>query len=158
MDKTSRAEHQHDAAAQRLRSVPPSRAHLICELPAPFPEVLDQLTYATLDDCRQCRPALLDRVAGDARATLELVSWACFLTSETYCGIPPELVAGTEPPGAPFRASATFRALARQYGAHGWIKDTACIHRTTAQRREAADTAVTLVVGLSRWQADFLYQ
>ncbi|GAA2247233.1 hypothetical protein GCM10010232_38070 [Streptomyces amakusaensis] len=63
-----------------------------------------------------------------------------------------------EPPGAPFQASATFRTLARQHGAHGRIKDTACIHRTAAQRREAADTAVTLVVGLSRWQADFLYQ
>lgn len=158
MDKTSRADHRHDAAVQRLRSSSPSRAHLICELPAPFPDVLDQLTYATLDDCQQCRPALLDRVAGDARATLELVSWACFLTSEIYCGIPPELVAGNEPPDAPFRASAPFRTLARQYGAHGRIKDTTCIRCTPAQRREAADTAVTLIAGLSRWQADFLYQ
>ncbi|MFG2387064.1 hypothetical protein [Streptomyces avermitilis] len=158
MDKTSRADHRHDAAVQRLRSVPPYRAHLICELPARFPELLDQLTFATLDDCRQCRPALLDRVAGDARATLALVSWACFLTSETYCGIPSELVAGNEPPDAPFRASATFRTLARQYGAHGRIEDTACTRCATAQRREAADTAVRLVVGLSRWSADFLYQ
>ncbi|MFC5156023.1 hypothetical protein [Streptomyces amakusaensis] len=66
MGKMICAEHRHDAAAQRLRFSPPSRAHLICELPAPFPDVLDRLTYATLDDCRQCRPALLDRVASDA--------------------------------------------------------------------------------------------
>ncbi|MFD5670472.1 hypothetical protein ACN6LC_007054 [Streptomyces violaceoruber] len=158
MDKTSRADHRHDAAAQRLRFIPPSRAHLACELPAPFPELLDQLTYATLDDCQQCRPVLLDRVADDARATLELVLWACFITSETYCGIPSQLVAGDEASDVPFRASATFRTLARQYGAHGRIKDTVCIHRTAAQRREAADTAVTLVAGLSRWSTDFLHQ
>ncbi|QOV33255.1 hypothetical protein IM697_23730 [Streptomyces ferrugineus] len=158
MEKTSRADHRHDAAAQRLRFIPPSRAYLTCELPAPFPDVLDQLTYVTLDDCQQCRPALLDRVAGDERATLELVFWACFITSETYCGIPSRLVADDEPPDAPFRASATFRALARQYGAHGRIEDTVWIHRTAAQRREAADTAVTLVAGLSRWSTDFLYQ
>ncbi|MGW0711477.1 hypothetical protein ACWD4G_36930 [Streptomyces sp. NPDC002643] len=159
MDKTSVTDHLHDAAAERsFRFIPPSRAHPTWELPAPFPELLDQLTYATVDDCQQCRPALLDRVADDARATLELVAWACFITSEIYCGIPSELVAGNEASDAPFRASPTFRTLARQYGAHGWIQDTACIHRTAAQRREAADTAVTLVAGLSRWSADFLYQ
>lgn len=115
---------------------PPSRAHRTCTLPALFPDVLDQLTYATL----------------------ELVTWACFITSETYCGIPSQLVVGDEAPDAPFRASATFRTLARQYGAHGRIKDTVSIHRTAAQRREAADTAVTLVAGLSQWSTDFLYQ
>lgn len=135
MEKTSRADHRHDAAAQKLRSFPPSRAYPMCELPALFPELLDQLTYATLDDCHQCRPALLDRVASDARATLELVSWACFRTSETYCGIPSELVAGNEPPDAPFRASATFRRLARQYGAHGRIEVTPA---SAAQQHSAA--------------------
>lgn len=158
MEKTSPADHRHDAAAERLRFIPPSRAHRTCTLPAPFPDVLDQLTYATLDDCQQCRPALLDRVADNARATLELVTWACFITSETYCGIPSQLVVGDEAPDAPFRASATFRTLARQYGAHGRIEDTVSIHRTAAQRREAADTAVTLVAGLSQWSTDFLYQ
>jgi hypothetical protein len=79
-------------------------------------------------------------------------------SSRRKCGIPSEFVAGNEPPGAPFRASATFRTLARQHGAHGWIKDTACIRCTAAQRCEAADTAVTLVAGLSRWPAAFLYQ
>ncbi|WP_421107052.1 hypothetical protein [Streptomyces sp. NEAU-S77] len=158
MEKTSCADHRHNAAAQRLRFIPPSRAHLTCTLPVPFPDVLDQLTYATLDDCQQCRPALLDRVGDDARATLELVTWACFITSETYCGIPSELIAGNEASDAPFRASTTFRTLAQRYGALGRIKDTICIHCTAAQRREAADTAVTLVVGLSRWSTDFLYQ
>jgi hypothetical protein len=142
MEKTSRADHRHDAAAQRLRFIPPSRAYLTCELPALFPELLDQLTYATLDDCQQCRPALLDRVAGDERATLELVSWACFITSETYCGIPSRLVAGDEPPDAPFRASAAFRALAWQYGAHGRITAHTGGSRTpsasTAQQHSAA--------------------
>ncbi|MEN8651681.1 hypothetical protein ABCR94_13895 [Streptomyces sp. 21So2-11] len=140
-----------------MRFVEPSGFYPAGDLPAPWPAVLDQLAFATVDACQDCRLVLLDRVADDARATRELVFWACTITSELYCGIPRELLEGQQEPGARFRASATFRALAEQYQA-GELSSAGCERCTTGQRREAADTAVTLVAGFCRWWTDFLHQ
>lgn len=153
------ADHVHDAATVRRRQrqfVPPSELHPDLVTRADT-VLLDQLFYATVDECHECRSAFLDRVADDVWSTRKLVDWACFITSETYCGLPAELVDEEASADTVFRPSATFRRLAADYhnsGPTNAIYDTC----TAAERREAADTAVALVDGLQVWGADFLYQ
>ncbi|MGG2463727.1 hypothetical protein ACO0M4_28680 [Streptomyces sp. RGM 3693] len=153
------ADHVHNAATVRRRQrqfVPPSE--LRPDLPTRADTaLLDQLFYATVDECHECRSRLLDRVAGDVWTTRKLIDWACLITSETYGGLPAELVDDDASADSVFRPSATFRRLAAQYhnpGPTNAIYD-AC---TAAERREAADTAVALVDGLQMWWTDFLYQ
>ncbi|MFJ3637997.1 hypothetical protein [Streptomyces sp. NPDC090112] len=78
---------------------------------------MDQLFYATVDECPDphCRPLLLDRVAHDVWSTRKPVDWACYITSETYCGLPAELVDERAAADTVFRPSATFRRLAAEY-------------------------------------------
>jgi hypothetical protein len=155
------ADHVHDAETVRCRQrqfVPPSELHPDLVTRADT-VLLDQLFYATVDECPDphCRPLLLYRVADDVWATRKLVDWACFITSETYCGLPAELVDEVASADTVFRPSATFRRLAAEYhnlGPTNAIYD-AC---TAAELREAADSAVALVDGLQVWGADFLYQ
>ncbi|MCF3106000.1 hypothetical protein IPZ58_31160 [Streptomyces roseoverticillatus] len=153
------AGHVHKAETVRRwqrQFVPPSELHPDLATRADT-ALLDQLFYATVDECHECRSALLDRVAGDVWSTRKLIDWACFITSETYCGLPVELVDEDASADTVFRPSLTFRRLAAEYhnsGPANAIYD-AC---TAAERREAADTAVVLVDGLQAWGADFLYQ
>ncbi|MFD0371169.1 hypothetical protein [Streptomyces sp. NPDC127114] len=154
------ADHVHAAATVRRRQrqfVPPSELYPVGT--RVDTALVDQLFYATVDECPDphCRPLLLDRVAHDVWSTRKLVDWACFITSETYCGLPAELVDEQASVDTVFRPSATFRRLAAEYHnskAINAIYD-AC---TAAELREAADTAVALVDGLQVWGADFLYQ
>ncbi|MFJ1595312.1 hypothetical protein ACIOD0_34515 [Kitasatospora albolonga] len=155
------ADHVHNAATVRHRQrqfAPPSELHpdLVTRDDT---VLLDELFYATVDECPDphCRPLLLDRVADDVWSTRKLVDWACFITSETYCGLPAELVDEEASADTVFRPSVTFRRLAAEYHnsrAINAIYD-AC---TAAELREASDTAVALVDGLQVWGADFLYQ
>lgn len=65
--------------------------------------------------CPRCRPLLLDRVAADVWSTRKLVDWACYITSETYCGLPAELVDERAAADSVFCPSVTFRRLAAEY-------------------------------------------
>lgn len=162
MGKTvSGVDHVHTAATVRRRQrefVPPSELHPDLKTRADT-ALLDQLFYATVDECSdpRCRPLLLDRVAADVWSTRKLVDWACYITSETYCGLPAELVDERAAADTVFCPSVTFRRLAAEYRNS---KATKAIYDacTAAQLREAADNAVALVDGLQVWGADFLYQ
>jgi hypothetical protein len=150
------ADHARKAATVRRRQrqfVPPSELHPHRATKADSP-LLDQLFYATVDECPDphCRPLLLDCGAHDVWSTRKLVDWACFITSETYCGLPAELMDQQAPADTVFHTSATFRRLAAEYHNPKTINAIydAC---TAAELRETADTTVALVDG-----ADFLYQ
>ncbi|MEU2249770.1 hypothetical protein [Streptomyces sp. NPDC019224] len=122
--------------------------------------VLDQLFYATRDRCfdPECRPMLLDRIANDAVATHKLLDWSCWIASEVYGGLPAELVDEDAAADTLFRPSATFIRIAAKYHKHREEGSTVYNACSVAQRREAADNAVTLVAGLEVWWTDFLYQ
>ncbi|EME96712.1 hypothetical protein H340_30126 [Streptomyces mobaraensis NBRC 13819 = DSM 40847] len=157
------ADHVHTAetAQQRQRTfVPPSESYLPGVQEPAGDALLDQLFYATVDECPDptCRPLLLDRVAASVGATRKLVDWACWITSEVYGGLPEELVDEVASAGTIFRPSTTFRRHAAEYHNQGppfGVMYDAC---SAAQRREAADNAVVLVDGLQVWWTDFLYQ
>jgi hypothetical protein len=154
---TSANHEHHTTMARRAKFTAPSKTspHLA---PAQTDDaVLDQLFYATLDECPQCRAALLDRVASDARATHKLVDWACLIASEMYCGLPAELTEEDAAGDTRLRPSATFRRLAMKYRMQQRTTSAMYHTRQPPQCREAADTAVTLVAGLDRYWTDFLY-
>lgn len=152
-------DHPHNPAADRSPTfVPPSQAYLP-DVPVQAEDaLLDQLFYATVDGCQDCRCVLLDRFAQDATATHKLVDWACWIASEVYGGIPAELVDEATTADTLFRQSATFRHLAAKFQAQGRTSTAMYNAREPVRRREAADTAVTLVAGLKRYQTDFLYR
>ncbi|MFF3159047.1 hypothetical protein [Streptomyces sp. NPDC057910] len=156
------ADHVHAAATVRRRQrqfVPPSELHPDLVTRADT-VLLDQLFYATVNECTDpgCRPVLLDRVAGDARATHKLVSWACWIASEVYGGLPEELVDEDAAAKTVFCPSAAFCRLAAQYHNPESAFDAVYYACSAAQRRKAADNAVALVNGLQVWWTDFLYQ
>ncbi|WNO76935.1 hypothetical protein [Streptomyces sp. AM8-1-1] len=144
------ADHVHDHSGDRRRRfVAPSEFH-VPDFGARA-AVMDQLYDAALDGCQECRSVLLDRVAADARAVSKLMEWACLIVSEVHGRFPGALLAGDEPEEAVFRTSAAFRRLAQPWaggaqGAQAGITSADC---TVPERREAADTAVALVAGLS---------
>ncbi|MFE2377229.1 hypothetical protein [Streptomyces sp. NPDC059398] len=153
------ADHVHNAATVRRRQrqfIPPSELHpdLATRIDT---ALLDQLFYATVDECHECRSTLLDRVASDVGSTCKLIDWTCLITSEMHGGLPAELVDEDASADTVFRPSATFRQLAAKYHNSGL---TNAIHDacTAAQHREAADTAVPLVDGLQMRGTDFLSQ
>ncbi|GAA0374939.1 hypothetical protein [Streptomyces blastmyceticus] len=153
--------HTAETARQRQRTfVPPSESYLPGVQDPAGDALLDQLFYATVDECPdpKCRPVLLDRVAGDVRATRKLVNWACWITSEVYGGLPEELVDEAAAADTVFCPSTTFRRLAAEYHNQGPSFDVVYDACGAAQRREAADNAVALVDGLQVWWTDFLYQ
>lgn len=152
-------DHPHrERAEQRRKFVPPSRLHLPDVPDRAEDALLDQLLYATADGCQDCRSMLLDRFAQDAGATHKLVDWACWIATEVYGGLPAELVDEAATADTLFRPSLTFCRLAAEYRARGWTSSGMYTAREPAQRREAADTAVTLVAGLQRCWTDFLYR
>ncbi len=117
-----------------------------------------QLYDAALDDCPECCQELL-ALAQDAATAGVLIGWGCEITSETYGGLPEILLEGSEPDDAPFHPTAAFRTIAYAYenaGVTGVY--TACAQCTAEERLEAAKTALELVVGLSDFGDDFLYQ
>lgn len=113
-----------------------------------------------MDECLDphCRPLLLDRGAADAEATRKLVAWACYIASEMYCELPAELVDEDEAATTVFNPSPLFCRLAAEYHNPGLAFDALFATYDTAQRRQVADNAVTLVDGLQVWWTDFLYQ
>ncbi|MFF9573500.1 hypothetical protein [Streptomyces sp. NPDC014685] len=159
----SGVDHVHTAAAVRRRQrmfVPPSGAYLSDPQVRAGDALLDRLFYATVDECPDphCRPLLLDRVAADVGATRKLVDWACWITSEVYCGLPAELVNEDEAATTVFSPSPLFCRLAAEYHNPGPAFDAVYATYETVQRRQVADNAVALVDGLQVWGADFLYQ
>ncbi|MEU3219826.1 hypothetical protein [Streptomyces sp. NPDC006971] len=122
--------------------------------------MLDQLFYATVDECPDpnCRPLLLDRVAADVEATRKLVDWACHIASEMYCELPAELVDENEAATTVFHPSPFFCRLAAEYHNPGPAFDAVYATYETDQRRQVADNAVALVDGFQVWWTDFLYQ
>jgi hypothetical protein len=156
------AGHVHTAATVRRRQrmfVPPSELHPHLATRADT-AVLDQLFYATVDECPDpgCRPLLLDRVAAEAGATRRLVDWACYIASEVYCELPAELVDEDEAATTVFHPSPLFCRLAAEYHNPGPAFDAVYATYDTAQRRQVADNAVALVDGFQVWGADFLLQ
>ncbi|MFJ8002703.1 hypothetical protein ACIQ7D_37360 [Streptomyces sp. NPDC096310] len=156
------ADHVHTAATVRRRQrtfVPPSELHSHLATKDDT-ALLDQLFYATVDECPDpnCRPLLLDRVAADATATRKLVNWACNIASEMYGGLPAELVDEDEAATTVFHPSPLFCRLAAEYHNPGSAFDTVYATYETAQRRQVADNAVALVDGFQVWWTDFLYQ
>ncbi|WP_240140072.1 hypothetical protein [Streptomyces sp. MUM 178J] len=155
-------DHVHTAATVRRRQrqfVPPSGLHLHRATRADT-VLLDQLFYATVDECPDphCRPLLLDRVAADAEATRKLADWACYIASEMYCGLPAELVDEDEAATTVFHPSPFFCRLAAEYHNPEPALDAVYATYDTAQRRQVADNAVALVDGFQVWWTDFLYQ
>ena len=123
------ADHVHTAATVRRRQrtfVPPSELHSHLATKDDT-ALLDQLFYATVDDCPDphCRPLLLDRVAADATATRKLVTWACHIASEMYGGLPAELVDEDEAATTVFHPSPLFCRLAAEY--HIWVGLRRCV-------------------------------
>ncbi|KUF19292.1 hypothetical protein AT728_22115 [Streptomyces silvensis] len=156
------ADHVHTAATVRRRQrtfVPPSELHPHRPTTADT-TLLDQLFYATVDECTDpdCRPLLLDRVAVDAGATRKLVEWACHIASEMYCELPAELVDEDKAATTVFHPSPFFCRLAAQYQNPGPTFTTLFATYDTAQRRQVADNAVALVDGFQVWWTDFLFQ
>lgn len=156
------ADHVHNATTVRRRQrtfVPPSGAY--SDLPARVDNaLLDQLFYATVDECPDlgCRPLLLDRVAADVGATRNLMEWACWIASEVYGELPAELVDEDEAATTIFCPSPLFCRLAAEHHNPGPAFDAVYATYETAQRRQVADNAVALVDGLQVWWTDFLYQ
>lgn len=142
------AVHAHSDAD--TRSSPPSVL-----LANPSDVLADELFYATVEECEDCRTILLDGAAQDAQAVKKLVDWAFWITSEVHGGLPDVLVNPDPPKDTLFHPSATFRCLAEGY--RTGQTNTADHVRGPEQRREVADDAVTLVAGLDRYGADFLY-
>ncbi|WP_244177750.1 hypothetical protein [Streptomyces atriruber] len=163
MDKDGNGtNHVHTAATARRRQrtfVPPSKLNPHVETKADT-ALLDQLFYATVDECPdpQCRPLLLDHVAADARATHELVTWACHIATETYGGLPAELIDEDEAATTVFHPSPLFCRLAAEYFNPKPTFNALFATYDTAQRRQVADNAVALVDGFQVWGTDFLYQ
>lgn len=151
-------DHPHHAGTARRQLAPPSQSHLPHLPDRADDALLDQLFYATVDGCQNCRSMLLDRVADDTRATHKLVDWACWIATEVYGDLPAELVDEDATANTLFRPSATFRQLAAKFRMRGRTSSAMYSARGPAQRREAADTAVTLVAGLQACWTDFLYQ
>ncbi|MFE3775766.1 hypothetical protein [Streptomyces sp. NPDC059122] len=143
--------HTHSEAGRRTRSSPPSVL-----LADPSDVLADELFYATVEECEDCRTVLLDCAAQDARAVKKLVDWALWITSEVHGGLPDVLVDQDAPKDTLFHPSDTFRRLAQGYGT-GQTNSAQHNVRGPEQRREVADDAVTLVAGLDRYGADFLY-
>ncbi|WP_043262611.1 hypothetical protein [Streptomyces sp. CT34] len=157
------ADHVHTAATVRRRQrtfVPPSKSYSSGPQDRNGDALLDQLFYATVDECPDpnCRPLLLDRVAADTGATRTLVDWACWIASEVYGGLPAELVDEDAAADTIFCPSPLFCRLAAEHHNPAPAFDTVYATYDTAQRRQVADNAVALVDGLQVWWTDFLYQ
>ncbi|WP_326695837.1 hypothetical protein OG909_32700 [Streptomyces sp. NBC_01754] len=157
------ADHVHTAATVRSRQrtfVPPSESYLPYAQAQDDTAVLDQLFYATVDECPDpnCRPLLLDRVAADVEATRKLVDWACHIASEMYCELPAELVDEEVAADTVFHPSPFFCRLAAEYHNPGSAFNAVYATYGTDQRRQVADNAVVLVDGFQVWWTDFLYQ
>lgn len=156
------AKHVHTAPTARRRQhtlAPPSEVNPHIE-PKADTALLDQLFYATVDECPdpQCRPLLLDRVAADARTTCKVVGWACYIAAEMYCELPAELVDEDEAATTVFNPSPFFCRLAAEFLTPGPAFIALFATYDTAQRRQVADNAVTLVDGFQVWWTDFLFQ
>ncbi|MDX2680544.1 hypothetical protein [Streptomyces soliscabiei] len=156
------ADHVHTAATVRRRQrtfIPPSELRPDLETSADT-ALLDQLFYATVDECPDphCRPLLLDSVAADAGATRKLVDWALLIASEVYGGLPAELVDEDAAADTVFCPSPDFCRLATEHHNPRPASDAVYATYDTAQRRQVADNAVALVDGLQVWWTDFLYQ
>ncbi|MFD6150198.1 hypothetical protein [Streptomyces sp. NPDC060243] len=156
-------DHVHTAATARRRQrtfMPPSQSSRTDSQARAYISLLDQLFYATVDECPDphCRPLLLDRVAADVEATRTLVAWACYIASEMYCELPPELVDEDVAADTVFYPSPFFCRLAAEYHNPGPAFDTLFATYEADQRRQVADNAVALVDGFQVWWTDFLYQ
>lgn len=122
---------------------------------------LAELYDAALDGCRGCQDLLLDTVARDVDATADLVNWACVITGETYGEIPDAVLEDDDKADV---FEEPFRVLARTYQDHfmAGTDYTAmlgpCASMSSDQRRKAAATAVTLVVGLGDFGIDYPFQ
>ncbi|MFF7025956.1 hypothetical protein ACFY97_33695 [Streptomyces klenkii] len=162
MGKTvTSAHHTHPTGAPPQRQFAGPSDLYLSDLPHRAGDaVLDQLFYATRDECLDpgCRPVLLDRIADDAVATRRLVDWACLIASELYGGLPAELIDEKAAAETLFHPPAVFCRLAAEYHERGRIDGAVYDTCDAGQRREAAATAVALVSGFEVWWTDFLYQ
>lgn len=120
-----------------------------------------QLYDATLDQCAQCRQQLLALAAQDPSTTGVLAGWARLTTSETYGELPWILLEGAESADAPFQPSAAFRSIAAEYNHLGLGPAglyAVCDALSDDERRQAAETALEILVGLADFGVDFMFQ
>jgi hypothetical protein len=106
--------------------------------------LLGALMGAAIDGCTTCQDPLITLLTEDAATTARVVEMACVWMQQTLGGLPASLTDDN----APGYASLEFRRLART-GLDGsndamWQE---CQEMTPTQRREAANSALDLIVG-----------
>jgi len=117
------------------------------ECPPAVGRLLAGLYDAGLSGCLGCRSGLLDAAAADPQATAALLEWVCHLASEVFGGLPEEL---TEDSGL----SAAWRELAATYSGRARDLYTPCAALPAGSRREAAESALDVLVALTHHASD----
>lgn len=107
-------------------------------------QLLGRFIGAAFDGCPSCQDALLTLLVEDAATCARLVELACVAVQASLGGLPPSMTSDD----APGMSSREFRRLAR-VGLDGSnaAMFRACERMTTAERREAANTAADLIIG-----------
>lgn len=153
--------HDHSAEADDRRSfVTPDHSQQSLLSRHEDGALLNEVYDAALDGCSPCQERLIDRVAHSVDATFTLVHWSCQIATDVY-GESPDVTLNEQDTSAGL-VSAPFRQLGRSYGEE-YMEGTSehgamlrlCSTMSFEQRRQAAATAVTLVVGLGDFGEEF---
>ncbi|GGM63965.1 hypothetical protein GCM10012275_38160 [Longimycelium tulufanense] len=108
-------------------------------------DLIGELIGAAFDGCTSCQDVAITLVVEDAATCARLVELACVAVAGTLGGLPANLTSNR----APGLASPHFRRLARVgFDGHNHRLYVECAQMIPSRRRDAANTAVDLLVGI----------